>query len=180
MRNYIILTILIGIVLISGCLDQKNDGTTVDSLAIHVIDISQINEALANGPVLVKIGADRCPPCVEMTPIINSLSGEYEGRVTAMYIDADESFELSNFFNVGYIPDTFVIVGVEDDQYVYMGTNGFTSTRREDVKLIGLLGNYTPGLINKQKIFEEKGDRFEKTKSELAERLNNAIEYNNK
>ena len=157
MKSSIILTILIGTVLIlSGCVDQKNDGTTVDSLAIHVTDISQINEALADGPVLLKIGAEWCKPCRDQAPIIDALAGEYDGRATAMHIDTDESPELSKFFNVYSIPDSCVIVGVENGQYVYMASDGTTSTQREYARFLGL-----------------------RDKQTLANTLDHAIEYNN-
>ncbi|MCL7410320.1 MAG: thioredoxin family protein [Methanosarcinaceae archaeon] len=155
MKKSIILTILIGTVLVlSGCLGQNNGGTIVDSLAIHVTNISQINEALTNGPVLLKIGAQWCQPCRDQTPIIDALAGEYAGKATVMYIDTDESPELANFFNIYSIPDLCVIVSVENGQYVYMAEDG-TSTRRASARFLGLTDKQT-----------------------LAERLDNAIELN--
>ena len=144
MKNSIILTILIGTVLIlSGCVDQTNDGATIDSLATHVTDISQINEALANGPVLLKIGAEWCQPCRDQTPIINALAGEYDSKATVMYIDADESSELARFFNVYSIPDLCVIIGVENGQYVYVARDGTTSNQREYARFLGLTDKQT-------------------------------------
>ncbi len=144
MRNSIILTILIGTVLVlSGCISQDNSEAIVDDLATHVTDISQINEALANGPVLLKIGAEWCQPCRDQAPIIDALAGEYEGKVAVMHIDTDESPELSNFFNVYSIPDSCVIVGVENGQYVYMARDGTTSTQREYARFIGLTDKQT-------------------------------------
>ncbi len=144
MRNSIILTILIGTVLVlSGCVGQNNSEAIVDGLATQVTDISQINEALLNGPVLLKIGAEWCQPCLDQAPIIHALAGEYEGKAAVTYIDTEESPELSDFFNVGYIPDTFVIVGVENGQYVYMARDGTTSTQREYARFIGLTDKQT-------------------------------------
>ena len=159
MKSSIIVTILIGIVLIlSGCVDQKSDETIVDSLATHVTDISQINEALLNGPVLLKIGAEWCRPCRDQTPIINALAGEYAGKASVMYIDTEESPELARFFDIYSIPDLCVIVGVENGQYVYMARDGATSNQREYARFLGLTDKQT-----------------------LAERLDYAIEeYNNK
>ena len=144
MKNSIILTILIGTVLIlSGCVDQKSNETIVDSLATHVTDLSQINEALANGPVLLKIGAEWCQPCLDQTPIINALAGEYEGKASVMYIDTDESPELASFFNIYSIPDLCVIVGVENGQYVYVARDGTTSNQREYARFLGLTDKQT-------------------------------------
>ena len=144
MRKSIILTILIGAVLVlSGCVDQTGSEVIVDGLATQVTDISQINEALANGPVLLKIGAEWCQPCLDQTPIINALAGEYEDKASVLYIDTDESSDLASFFNVYSIPDLCVIVGVENGQYVYVARDGTTSTQREYVRFLGLTDKQT-------------------------------------
>ncbi|MGP8336670.1 MAG: thioredoxin domain-containing protein [Methanosarcinaceae archaeon] len=144
MRKSITLAILIGIVLmLSGCVDQDNGGTSGDNLATRVTDIRQINEALLDGPVLLKIGAEWCQPCLDQVPIISALAEEYDGRAAVMYIDIDESPELSNFFNVYSIPDSCVIIGVENGQYNYMVRDGTTSIRREHARFIGLTDKQT-------------------------------------
>ena len=138
MNTTIILTILVGTVMVlSGCIGQGASGTLEDSLAIHVTDISQINEALANGPVLLKIGGE-CQPCRDQDPIIIELAGEYEGNATIMYIDIHESPELIGSFNVHAIPDICVIVGVENGKYIYMTHDGTTSEQHNFARFIGL------------------------------------------
>lgn len=131
------------VLILSGCVDQKSDGIIIDSLAIHVTNISQINEALVSGPVLLKIGAEWCQPCLEQTPIINSLAEEYEGKASVMYIDTEESPGLAKFFTIRSIPDLRVIVGVENGQYVYMVRDGTTSSQRESARFIGLTDKKT-------------------------------------
>ena len=143
MKNSIILTILIGTVLIlSGCVDQTNDGATIDSLATQATDISQINEALANGPVLLKIGG-HCQPCLDQNLIIVELAEEYEGKAAVMHINIDVSPEFINVFNVCAIPDSCVIVGFENGQYIYMLRDGTTSTSCGCVKFTGLTDKQT-------------------------------------
>ncbi len=147
MRNSIILTILIGTVLVlSGCISQDNSEAIVDGLATQVTDISQINEALLNGPVLLKIGAESCPSCVEMTPIIDTLAGEYEGKAAVMNIDTKDSPKLSYLLikqNKFSIPDMFVIVYVKNGQYVYMARDGTTNTQREYARFLGPIDKQT-------------------------------------
>ncbi|MGP8329867.1 MAG: thioredoxin domain-containing protein [Methanosarcinaceae archaeon] len=144
MRKSITLTILIGTVLVlSGCVGQDNGETSFDNLATHVTDIRQINETLLDGPVLLKIGAEWCQPCLDQAPIISALAEEYNGRAAVMYIDTDKSPDISNFFNVYSIPDSFVIIGIENGQYIYMARDGTTSTKREYARFIGLTDKQT-------------------------------------
>ncbi len=129
--------------MLSGCAGQDSSEASGDNLATQVTDIRQINEALLDKPVLLKIGAEWCRPCLDQGAIINALAGEYEGRAAVMYIDTDESPELSTFFSVYSIPDSCVIVGVENEQYIYMARDGTTSTRREYARFIGLTDKQT-------------------------------------
>ena len=138
MNTSIILRILVGTVLVlSGCVDQGSSEIFDDTLVIHVTDISQINEALANEPVLLKIGG-QCQPCRDQNPIIVELAEEYEGKATVMHINVDENPEFINVFDVCAIPDSCVLVGVENGQYVYMVCDGTTSTRCECARFTGL------------------------------------------
>ncbi|NIA03147.1 MAG: thioredoxin [Nitrospirae bacterium] len=144
MRKINLLIILIGTVLVlSGCVGQDNSGLAVDKLTIQVTDLNQINRALANGPVLLETGAKWCPPCRKQGTIINSLAGEYKGKATVMNIDTEESPVLSNYFNIDYMPDLCVIVGIENGQYVYMARDGTVSRQREDARFIGLTDKQT-------------------------------------
>ncbi len=143
MKIFIILTSLVGTVLIlSGCIGQDSSEIFDDTLVIHVTDISQINEALANGPVLLKIGG-QCQPCRNQNPIIVELAEEYEGRVTVMHINIDDNPEFINVFDVYAIPDSYVLVGIEDGQYVYMMRDGTTNIRCECAKFTGLTDKQT-------------------------------------
>ena len=46
----------------------------------------------------------------------------------------DKSPEVRGYFGVESIPDSFVIVGIENGKYVYMQENGKVSTDRSQVK----------------------------------------------
>ena len=143
MKIFIILTILVGTVLIlSGCIGQGNNEILDDSLAIHVTDISQIDEALTNGPVLLKIGG-KCQPCIDQNPIIIELAEEYQENATIMYVEIDESPQFVTFFDIYAIPDLCVIVGVDNGKYIYIAHDGTTSKLRESARFIGLTDKQT-------------------------------------
>ncbi|WP_342306177.1 thioredoxin family protein [Methanolobus sp. ZRKC5] len=109
-----------------------------DSAIITVTNIQQLNDALAEGPVLVEIGSDICPACIALKPIIADIANDYEGTATVMYINTKETGAIAASFNIYSIPDSFVIAERSDNGYIYMGVNGQTTTDRNRARFIGL------------------------------------------
>ncbi len=63
----------------------------------------------SNGVSLIDFWAEWCGPCRMMSPIIDDLAKEYEGRVKIGKINVDEEMELAENFGVSSIP-TLVIM----------------------------------------------------------------------
>ena len=55
-------------------------------------------------PVLVEFGAPWCPPCRDLLPKLDRLSGEYEGRVAIARVEIDEQEALTRQCHVLGIP----------------------------------------------------------------------------
>jgi thioredoxin 1 len=55
-------------------------------------------------PMLVDLGADKCVPCKQMKPILDSMREEYAGRMDVIFIDVWENREQAARFNVRIIP----------------------------------------------------------------------------
>ncbi len=145
MMKFIILLILLSVVLFTaGCTDggPKNSPNLQNiSEKNHVVEatqLEQINNSLQKGPVLLKIGADWCGPCQEMKPILSELATEYDGKATIMTVDADNSFQFANYFVVNSIPDSSVIIGIENGKYVYIQEDGNISNNRLKSRILGL------------------------------------------
>ena len=113
--------------------ENYNNDSVVD-----VTQLEQINASLQKGPVLLKIGAEWCGPCRAMKPILKDLAKEYAGKATIMSIDVDQSPDLANYFVVNAVPDTSVIVGIENNEYVYMREDGKVSKERFQARIVGL------------------------------------------
>ena len=117
-----------------------------ENTVVEVAQLKQINTALKNGPVLLKIGAEWCGSCQKMKPILNELATEYGGKATIMAADVGQSPKLAEYFGVSSIPDFSVIVGTENGKYFYMQQNGKVTRSRSQARIVGL---------NDKRVFEK-------------------------
>ncbi|KKG18101.1 thioredoxin [Methanosarcina sp. 2.H.T.1A.6] len=164
MNKLIILLILLTAVLFTaGCTEDPENATTEltpdlrnaqeiqeKSVVVEITDLEQINTSIQEGPVLLKIGSERCGPCRQMKPILSDLAAEYGGRATVMSADIDQSPHLAAYFRIAYIPDSFVVVGIENGEYVYMQEDGNVTTDRLQARVMGL---------GEKQVYEELLDR---------------------
>lgn len=64
-----------------------------------------VNKTLLSGrPVVIDLGARTCIPCKKMAPILESLSAEYRGRASVLFIDVHENQAAAQRFRVQMIP----------------------------------------------------------------------------
>lgn len=107
------------------------------SKVVQVTSLEQINASLKQGPVLMKIGSKHCGPCQAMRPMLKELATEYSGKATIVSIDITESPDLAAYFDIGYVPDTTLITGIENGEYVYMQEDGTLTKDRLKAKIRG-------------------------------------------
>ena len=60
-------------------------------------------------PVLVDFYADLCGPCKMMSPVVDELSREYEGRLKVGKVNVDENTNVAQQYRVMSIP-TIVLI----------------------------------------------------------------------
>lgn len=72
---------------------------------MEIIKQEQFDQVVANGTVLVDFFAEWCGPCKMLTPTLEKLSKEYEGRVKIVKVDVDDNMELARKFNIESIPN---------------------------------------------------------------------------
>jgi len=144
-KSFIILILLVA-VLSAGCTGKSQENSTNspetknESSVVELTHLDQINTSLQKGPVLLKIGAEWCEECQNLKPILAQIAADYEGRVTVMSMDIDNSPELADYFGIYVIPDTSVIVGLENGNYIYMQEDGSVSTDRSKAKILKIEG----------------------------------------
>ena len=140
----------------SGCTDSNDSGNKSEIVEnsqldasgnkvelVEVTQLSQIDEALNKGPVVLKLGSKECIPCKEQEQVLSELVPTYKDSASMMLIDVNEYPEFAETFNVVSIPDTSVIVDTESGKYVYMRPEGTKSSERTSARFIGVVDKET-------------------------------------
>ena len=70
---------------------------------IHLTN-EAFDKATASGLAMVDFWADWCGPCKMLSPVIESLADQYEGKVLVGKVNVDEEPDLARRFGVMSIP----------------------------------------------------------------------------
>ncbi len=86
---------------------------TVPSLVMDVTDQSfqDVLQLSTVVPVIVDIWAEWCGPCKQLSPILEQLTAEYDGRVVLAKVDADTNPQLVQAFQAQSIPTVAALIG---------------------------------------------------------------------
>lgn len=72
------------------------------------LSTKDFEEKIQEGVTLVDFHAPWCGPCQMMSPVIDELSSEYEGRANIYKVNVDNEPDLANRFQVMSIPTIIV------------------------------------------------------------------------
>ena len=156
-KSLFILAIFCVLSFSSGCTDINNSGNKSESVEVtkdvnnsnnkaelvEVTNLSQIDEALNKGPVVLKLGSKGCIPCKEQEQELSELLPTYKDSASIMLIDVNKYDDLATTFGVNVIPDTCIIVTKEDGKYIYMRPDGSKSSDRATARFIGVTDKET-------------------------------------
>ena len=62
-------------------------------------------------PVLVDFWAEWCPPCRTLTPTIDAVATEYEGKAKIGKLNVDENGQVATRYNISGIPTLLLFKG---------------------------------------------------------------------
>ena len=156
-KSLFILAIFCFLVLSSGCTDINHSDNKSDPVEVtkdinnsgnktklvEVTNLSQIDEALNKGPVVLKLGSRECIPCKKQEQVLSELLPMYQDSATMMLIYVKEYPELAEEFGVRSIPDTCIITGIEHGRYMYMQQDGSKSPERATARFLGVADEKT-------------------------------------
>jgi putative thioredoxin len=83
------------------------------SLVIDVTEASFEDQVITRSltvPVVIDFWADWCEPCKQLSPILEKLAAEYDGRWVLAKVDVDAEPRLGQAFQVQSIPSLFAVV----------------------------------------------------------------------
>ena len=75
---------------------------------------SNFEETASTGVALIDFWAEWCGPCRMITPIVEELSSEYEGKATIGKVNVDDAAGLAQKFGVASIPTLVVLKDGEE------------------------------------------------------------------
>lgn len=89
------------------------NGAVVPDVVVDVSDATFEATVLKTSltvPVIIDLWAEWCGPCKQLSPILEKLTREYDGRVLLAKVDVDANPQLSAVFQVQSIPSVFAVL----------------------------------------------------------------------
>ena len=72
---------------------------------MKITNTAEFDAIKDNGVVLVDFYADWCGPCKMISPILEELAKEYEGKVTIVKVNVDENGDIAGRYGAMSIPN---------------------------------------------------------------------------
>lgn len=127
MKNwYKLAAIVAGIVIVlascgnAGARTEKNSDSRAKSSQTKTAGVQELNSAsfgakvydmtaeelkyLGDKPAIVDFTATWCGPCQRISPILEELAKEYDGKIVIYKVDIDKNRDLATAFNISSIP----------------------------------------------------------------------------
>lgn len=106
--------------------------TSVPSLVLDGTDVNftEFLELSKTVPVIVDLWAEWCEPCKQLTPALQKLVMEYDGRLLLVKVDVDANPQLTQAFQAQSIP---AVVGVVAGRPVPLFTGAIAEQQIRDV-----------------------------------------------
>lgn len=115
MRTTKIITLLLLLTSLFACSNKEGSGNTIQltksEFQSKVFDFEKSSEWNYKGdvPCVIDFYASWCRPCKMVSPIMEELAGQYNGKIKIYKIDTDKEQDLAKAFNITSIPAVLFI-----------------------------------------------------------------------
>lgn len=111
---------------------------TSEEFNSKVFDTSRDNATfLGDKPAIVDFSATWCGPCKRLSPILEELAIEYEGKVDIYKVDVDKCRDLAEAFNISSIP-AMLFIPMHGEAFMLVGLRSKADLQKEiESSLIG-------------------------------------------
>ncbi len=106
-----IILLMMGLVSTQGASAQVVKEITKSEFTKKVADLEENKDwkFLGNKPTIIDFYATWCGPCKRLSPIMEQLAKEYNGKVQFYKVDVDKERELATMFGIQSIPSILFI-----------------------------------------------------------------------
>lgn len=117
-------------------------------------------------PVVIDLWATWCGPCKQLSPVLEQLALEYNGKFVLAKIDVDAEPQISAAFQVQSIPTVFVAIGGQVAP-LFQGAQPYPQVKQvidavlEQAKQLGVSGNVTGDQVEESQTPTISDPRFD-------------------
>ena len=75
---------------------------------MKIVESNEFKSEIESGITVVDFFATWCGPCKMLSPVLEGLAGEMEGKVKFIKVDIDQSLDLANEFQISSVPTMII------------------------------------------------------------------------
>ena len=135
MKKSILLLLVIFLLVYSGCSSNKGDAKSISNTSdnavmpltedyfkktIYNYDLNKEWKYEGTQPVIIDFYADWCPPCRQLSPLVEEIAKEYQGKILVYKVNTDQEKLLAQSLGITGLP-TLLFIPSEGKPHASMG-----------------------------------------------------------
>jgi thioredoxin 1 len=94
--------------------------TEVFKKLIFDYDVKKVWKYEGSKPIIIDFYADWCPPCHQLSPLVEEIAKEYEGKVIVYKVNTDQEKALAQTLGISSLP-TLLYIPVNGKPHITIG-----------------------------------------------------------